>query len=317
MLAVALAALSLAAAQPTAAQHPIASPVWSPSGTEIAWAEGNNGGHDIWAANPDGTKPHLLASGIASLFQLAWLPSGDFLYDANYQLFRVGSDGHPQSIGVGLTFSFDAKGDRIAYQTANPCTTCHGPVEVESLTSGRKWRIASTGLDLFPALSPDGRSVAFARKLASGGAHYEKTAGIWIAPAAGGTAVQRTTTGSCPQWSPDGRRLAYSDGAGLHVIPRSGGAGTLLLHENGLPACAAQWSPDGRRIAAVTSHGRLVVIDAKTRAGRTVGPKVIVDVAWAPDGSRLLVSGGSSAQTCASLWSLRPDGSGLRKLRAC
>ena len=312
MLAVALAALALASAQ-----HPIASPVWSPGGTKIAWAEGNNGGHDIWAANPDGTKPHLLASGIASLFQLAWLPGGDFLYDADYQLFRVGSDGHPRAIGVGLTFSVDAKGDRVAYQTANPCSTCHGPVEVQSLASGKKWRIAAAGLSLFPALSPDGRSVAFTRKLGSGGGHYEKAAGIWIAPATGGTPVQRTKTGSCPQWSPDGSRLVYADATGLHVIARSGGAGTLLLHENGLPACAAQWSPDGHRIAAVTSRGRLVVIDAKTYSSRTVGPKVTVDVAWAPDGGTLLVSGGASAQTCASLWSLRPDGSALRRLRSC
>jgi Tol biopolymer transport system component len=316
MLAVALATLVLASAQP-AAQHPIASPVWSPGGTKIAWAESNGGRHDIWAANPDGTKPRVLASGIDALFQLAWLPSGDFLYDANYQLIRVGSNGQPQPIGVGVTFSLDAKGDRIAYQTANSCPTCHGPVEVRSLASGRTWKIALTGQNLFPALSPDGRSVAFTRNLGSGGGKYEKPGGIWIAAATGGTPVQRTKTGFCPQWSPDGRRLAYADGAGLHVIARSGGAGTLLLHENALPACAAQWSPDGRRIAAVTSHGRLVVIDPATRASRTIGPKYTVDLAWAPDGSRILVSGSASAQTCSSLWSLRPDGSGLTKLRSC
>ena len=316
MLAVAFAALALASAQP-AAQHPIASPVWSPGGTKIAWAESNGGRHDIWAANPDGTKPRLLASGIDVLFQLAWLPSGDFLYDANYQLVRVGSNGQPQQIGTGVTFSLDAKGDRVAYQTANSCPTCHGPVEVRSLATGRTWRIAPTGQNLFPALSPDGRSVAFTRNLGSGGGRYEKPGGIWIAAATGGTPVQRTKTGSCPQWSPDGRRLAYADGAGLHVIARSGGAGTLLLHENALPACAAQWSPDGRRLAAVASHGRLVVIDATTRASRTIGPKDNVDLAWAPDGSRLLVSGSASAQTCSSLWSLRPDGSDLRKLRGC
>jgi WD40 repeat protein len=59
------------------------------------------------------------------------------------------------------------------------------------------------------------------------------------------------------------------------------------------------------------------VIDATTRASRTVGPKVTVDLAWAPDGRKLLVSGSATAQTCASLWSVQPDGSGLRKLRGC
>ncbi len=317
MLAAALAALALVAAKPAAAQHPIASPIWSADGTKIAWVESNGGRHDVWAANADGTKPHLLASGIDALYQLAWLPSGDFLYDVNYHLFRVGHDGQPRPIATGVTFSLDTKGDKVAYQTAESCPTCHGPVEVLSLATGRTWTIAPTGQNLFPALSPDGRSVAFTRFLGSGGGRYVKPGGIWIAAAAGGAPVQRTKAGLCPQWSPDGRRLTYADSAGLHLIARNGGAGTLLLRENGLPACSTQWSPDGRRIASVTSHGRLVVIDPATRASRTIGPKHSVDLAWAPDGSRLLVSGGAGAQLCSSLWSIRPDGSGLRKLRSC
>ena len=270
----------------------------------------------MWAANADGTKPHLLASGIDALYQLAWLPSGDFLYDVSYHLFRVGHDGQPRPIATGVTFSLDTKGDKVAYQTAESCPTCHGPVEVLSLATGKTWKIAPTGQNLFPALSPDGRSVAFTRFLGSGAGRYVKPGGIWIAAAAGGTPVQRTKAGLCPQWSPDGRRLTYADSAGLHLIARNGGAGTLLLRENGLPACSTQWSPDGRRIASVTSHGRLVVIDPATRASRTIGPKHSVDLAWAPDGSRLLVSGGAGAQSCSSLWSMRPDGSGLRKPRA-
>ena len=317
MLAVVLATLALATAKPAAAQHPIASPIWSPGGTRIAWAESNGGGHDIWAANSDGTKPRLLASGIAALFQLAWLPSGDFLYDAGHRLFRVGPDGQPRLLATGVTFSLDAKGDKVTYQTADFCRTCHGPVEVRSIATGKTWKIAPTGQNLFPALSPDGSSVAFTHFLGSGGGRYEKPGGIWIAAAAGGTPVQRTRAGLCPQWSPDGRRLAYADSAGLHVIARTGGTDTLLLHENGLPACAAQWSPDGRRIAAVTSHGRLVVIDATTRASRTIGPRYSVDLAWAPDGSRLLFTSSAKAQACPSLWSLRPDGSDLRRLRSC
>jgi Tol biopolymer transport system component len=317
MLAAVLAALAVGTATPAAAQHSIASPIWSPDGTKIAWAQSTGGRHDVWAANADGTQPHQLASGIDALFQLAWLPNGDFLYDVDYHLFLVGHDGKPQPIATGVTFSLDRKGDRVAYQSADSCPTCHGPVEVRSLATGKTWRIAATGQNLFPALSPDGRSVAFSRFLASGGGRYEKPGGIWIAAAAGGTPVQRTKAGLCPQWSPDGRRLTYADSAGLHLIERAGGTDTLLLRENGLPACSTQWSPDGRLIAAVTSRGRLVVIDPATRTSRTIGPEHSVDLAWAPDGSRLLVSGGAGAQSCSSLWSLRSDGSSLRRLRSC
>jgi len=317
MLAVAVAALALVAAKPAGAPHPIASPIWSADGTKIAWAESSGGRHDVWVANADGTKPHLLASGIDALYQVAWLPSGDFLLDVNSHLFLVARGAQPQAIAAGITFSVDAKGDKVAYQTADACPTCHGPVEVRSLASGKTRKIAPTGQNLFPALSPDGRSVAFTRFLGSGGGRYEKPAGIWIASTAAGTPVQRTKAGLCPQWSPDGLRLTYADNAGLHLIGRSGGADTLLLRDNGLPACAVQWSPDGRRIAAITSHGRLVVIDPATRASRTIGPKHTVDLAWAPDGSRLLVSGGAGARSCSSLWSMQPDGSGLRRLRSC
>ncbi|MGZ4390322.1 MAG: TolB family protein [Gaiellaceae bacterium] len=317
MLAVALAAIAVATAKPAAAQHPIASPIWSADGTKIAWAESKGGRHDVWVATADGTKPHLLASGIDALYQLAWLPSGDFLFDVNYHLFLVGRTGKPRQLAAGVTFSLDAKGDKVAYQTADACPTCHGPVEVRSLATGKTWKIVSAGQNLFPALSPDGRAVAFTRFLGSGGGRYEKPGGIWIAPAAGGTPVQRTKAGVCPQWSPDGSRLTYADSAGLHLIARTGGIDRLLLRENGLPACAAQWSPDGRRIAAVTSHGRLVVVDPATGASHTIGPKHSVDLAWAPDASRLLVSGGTTSKSCSSLWSLRPDGSGLRRLRSC
>ena len=40
---------------------------------------------------------------------------------------------------------------------------------------------------------------------------YGKQGGIWIASSRGGAPVQRTKTGTCPQWSPDSRRLVYAD----------------------------------------------------------------------------------------------------------
>lgn len=313
MLAVALAALMVAGSP-----HSIAAPAWSPDGAKIVWAQANGGAHDIWGANADGTSPHRLASHIDAMYQLAWLPNGDFLYDADFVVFRVGKTGRPQPVAMGVTFSLDTKGDKIAYQTSDSCPTCHGPIEVRSLVTGKVSKIAPTGQNVYPALSPDGSSVAFTRYVGSGGGRYEKAAGIWIAPAAGGTPVQRTKTGFCPQWSPDGRQLAYADNAGLHLIARGGsGTGTLLLKENGLPACGMQWSPDGKLIAAVNSRGRLLVLDPATHASKAIGPPHSLDIAWAPNGSRLLVTGGATAQSCPSLWSVKPDGSALSRLRSC
>jgi Tol biopolymer transport system component len=101
------------------------------------------------------------------------------------------------------------------------------------------------------------------------------------------------------------------------VIDRTGGAGTIVLRGSSFPACSVEWAPDGKRLAAATPHGRLVVVDPSTGATRAIGPLHSLEFAWAPDGSRLLVTGGATAQTCPALWSVRPDGSGLRRLRGC
>ena len=187
---------------------------------------------------------------------------------------------------------------------------------MRSLSSGKTWRIAATGQNLFPALSPDGPGSP-SRASWPGNGRYEKQGGIWIAPSRGGTPVQRTKTGACPEWSPDGRRLTYADATGLHLIDRSGGAGTLILRDNNLPVCSAEWAPDGKSVAAATSHGRLLVIDVATQASRPIGPKSSLAFVWSPDGSRLLVTGGATGQTCPALWSVKPDGSALRRIRGC
>ena len=185
------------------------------------------------------------------------------------------------------------------------------------LAGGTVTKIAAAGQNLYPALSPDGETVAFTRFLGSGGGRYEKAAGIWLAPVSRGAPVQRTKTGLCPRWSPDGARLAYADAGGLHVLPRAGGKAALVLRGAGLPSCAYDWSPAGRTIAAVTARGRLTVIDTETKRNRVIGPAHTFDFAWSPDGSRLLVAGGATAKACSSLWIVHPDGSSLRRLRSC
>jgi DNA-binding winged helix-turn-helix (wHTH) protein len=69
----------------------------------------------------------------------------------------------------------------------------------------RETQLTADGNQNFqPAFSPDGQLVAF---------HSKKRGGIWIVPAAGGTARQLTTFGTSPAWSPDGRTFAFHSGA--------------------------------------------------------------------------------------------------------
>ncbi|WP_445270219.1 amidohydrolase family protein [Streptomyces sp. DSM 41634] len=138
-----------------------------------------------------------------------------------------------------------------------------------------------------PALSPDGRSVAFAALNA-----------LWIAPVAGGAprkVVQAPATAYVqgPVWSPDGRSLVYTDDRdGLNTVRRrelDGGRESVLAPGGRV---YGSLSPDGRRLAALDLAGRLLVRDLATGTetppvpalggGGLPGPP-----SWSPDGRHL------------------------------
>src|ERR1044071_3927170 len=102
----------------------------------------------------------------------------------------------------------------------------------------------STGLDIFPALSPDGGYVAYS---SDRGGEFE----IYVRQLApGGREIQVTSDGGRnfqPAWSPDGQFIAYYSQrrGGLWVLPAMGGVARRLTEFGSKPA----WSPDGRQIA--------------------------------------------------------------------
>lgn len=175
-----------------------------------------------------------------------------------------------------------------------------------------------------PALSPDGREIAFA----SGG-------DLWAAPAAGGAAhllVSGDATEARPIYSPDGLRLAFEStrtGNGdIYLLDLGSGTLTRLTHDDGYEHLDA-WSHDGAWIYFSASTGNVGRMDAiyRVRAdGGTPMPvsredyRVEQDGAPSPDGKDLaLVAGGfgggqwwrngQSHIDTGAIWLLRDDGS--------
>ncbi len=110
---------------------------------------------------------------------------------------------------------------------------------------------------------------------------------------------------SDPQWSPDGRRLAYVRDEEIWVMEADGSRVTRVVGKPG-GALGPRWSPDGRRLAFISRRrgwSQVWLIDAPVpRRGRPAAepkppePTVLTEAGidvdnfeWAPDGNRIAV----------------------------
>ena len=104
-----------------------------------------------------------------------------------------------------------------------------------------------------PSVSPDGKVVAFAGQLNEGQKYDQTKNQIWVMPITGGRPTQISAgTGRQPDWSPDGRWVAFSSGrddpAGRHaifVVDQAGGNLTQLTDHAVNPQHPV-WSPNGK-----------------------------------------------------------------------
>src|SRR5437016_2478332 len=108
-----------------------------------------------------------------------------------------------------------------------------------------------------PDLSPDGKWVAYTVATPDMEANRNAT-NLWMAPVAGGDAIQLTRTGkdSSPKWSPDGKKIAFlsarSGDSQVYVLSMDGGeAHPVTKVSTGVDI--VKWSPDGRTLAFTSS----------------------------------------------------------------
>ncbi len=151
------------------------------------------------------------------------------------------------------------------------------------------------GLEIDPAISPDGKMIAYAT-----GPPGKMS--LYVRQIAGGRPIALSTSLSedCrwPQWSPDGTQISFRSQNSIYIVPALGGIPKKVLAA--LPGqtlfCSA-WSPDGQQIAYNINNGLWLVSSdggEPTKISETPYPHPFVhSLAWSPDGSRIAYVAGN------------------------
>jgi Tol biopolymer transport system component len=176
-------------------------------------------------------------------FRPGWLPGGGFVYGSDGKIRRRLASG---------------KSEIVAFSTPVPVTTPDYKKKTRDFVSTTPRPVVGIA---GPALSPDGRQIAFCA-----------LNDLWLMPV-GGAPKRIVADGYnvCdPAWSPDGKMLAYSsDRHGtldIYLRDIASGKDRQLTNLPDQAATYAAWSQDGALIAFLDQEGALHIVEVATGA---------------------------------------------------
>ncbi|HXW04439.1 MAG TPA: protein kinase [Vicinamibacterales bacterium] len=292
----------------------------SPDGAFMAFVqEDATGVPQVWVKNLQSGDPVQITDGPTAAMRPRWAAARNLVVFARQGagIWSVSPLGGPprQIVPAGMNPHVAADGRTIVFEQDDTLWVViddgSGPRQVTGFPP-RAYSLPYT-----PAISPDGRMVAFFR------AQLGPNGDLWVVPAEGGEARRLTDDmceGGSPAWTPDGRHIVFSSARTgsrtLWRVPVAGGAAEPITSGAG-----DDLEPDltaaGDRLlyTNVRNSWRLHVRDLETGASR-----VIMDrrepVLWprfSPDGSTLAFFGPSPAGP-GHVFTVARDGGNLRQL---
>lgn len=313
-------------------------PRFSPDGTEVAFVSDRSGGDNLWVLSlGTGFLRRVTAGDSLRYTSPAWSADGRFLivsrwtaadptpalwiYPAGREgALGDGDDGHPLAgapHGVGVSPSPDGRTVWYAVSTEDAAPGDHGSDRIEQLDLVSGTRTPYPGSGIRPAISPDGRWLAFGvpgdtltrlvlRNLTTG---EERMLAADLVNRTAGRPVRDRLPGYA--FTPDGRAVVLANAGALWRVPVDGGppveipflvsvdlpAGVPAIMHDSLGSEAQVVAreirdlapaPDGRRVA-FTAFDRVWVADLEHPNPRRVTHQEVGEFmpAWSPDGRML------------------------------
>lgn len=182
--------------------------------------------------------------------------------------------------------SWTSPAERITFVEVDPDFTDFDIGDIRADGSGRRQLAPHPAFDISPEYSPDGRRIAFTSgRSAPSGSENDPAYSETYVMQSDGSGVRRITANvgfrdSSPSWSPDGKWLVLARG------PAEGTEDLWLVHLG-------------------TGRERQLTSSPDTN-------EYFPD--WSPDGRRILFQGDLAAPGNEDIYSIRTDGSGMRRL---